>query len=887
MPYYLDFDSTKNFRDRMLSRTLDPVYGNSPSPKTFNKTSYSEQNLSDLPNLSLPSIDANRQIDLTNIATSNVFKPTEYFIKDTLDDLPRRANLSLYPYFVQTDENLISIMASSSYDSESELFKFAAKYIKQDPNGPVLARIQQNLYTATTAKVRIAEALGGDLTTLQAIIRGRQPLVEGNNKITVASSLLGKGIDFLGTVAGTQFPWSEIPGDYLTNPMNPINVRPTNVSALTKVWQDLTGVLGSVVGIERRPLPTRKPSDLLIEYMGDASKGRLFDLLTFSKYAPNYTTTAMSQQSSKLFNFPNQVAQGVKNALGMEAPAGVAYLGDDRSHDVKYETTEILSGRKTKSSYYLTLMFDKVAAELFHSDKNIGNQGRVDGKLTWISSKTINKYNESITDSLSTKFTFRDDSILWTTQDMLNSTPLSGGDSLSHISHILDQTSRYFKEGDTYISRGSAVKYMKNNQDAGIEYARVWTKDRPYLQYKDTAPYQDDISTPYYKGAKGKYFRRKNIRGYDGSVLDNTWNINIAPNSNGNKDFEGSSNITKNSKNEFQAKKYMFSIENLAWKNSHLPGYTVNDLPYSERGPNGGRVMWFPPYDIKVNEVSNATWEKNNFLGRPEPIYTYQNTERSGTVSFKILVDHPSVLNLLVKDHFKLMNDEQADNYISAFFAGAKDIDFYSLIRTYANLDNDDITNILNYLNINGDQNIIKNNIDTLSQKVTINPNQNDNGNNISLNIKLEFNNDTPETGPKDFLSSKPYSNYNTLINDNLLDITTNLTQGLTDIISTDTTENLEDRKTIFNTINGLSVTNVNLQATNLTSILNTSIDNYSKFSSTLTNLQTDLTNNKVKNDVRINVGSTSAKSADESPDYNYKLSIRRSSSIVLDVLNK
>ena len=116
MPSYLDFDTTKIFRDNLLSRTLDPVYGKSPSPKTFTSGDYSIQNLSNSPNLLLPQVDGNRSKDLSIPQTSNVFKPTEYFVKDTIDDIPRRANLSLYPYFIKTDENLISIMATNSYD---------------------------------------------------------------------------------------------------------------------------------------------------------------------------------------------------------------------------------------------------------------------------------------------------------------------------------------------------------------------------------------------------------------------------------------------------------------------------------------------------------------------------------------------------------------------------------------------------------------------------------------------------------------------------------------------------------------------------------------------------------------------------------------------------
>ena len=64
MPKYLSFDATKDIRDGMLKRTLDPVYGRSPSPKTFKSDDYSIQTLSDSPNLLLPQVDTNRSNDL-------------------------------------------------------------------------------------------------------------------------------------------------------------------------------------------------------------------------------------------------------------------------------------------------------------------------------------------------------------------------------------------------------------------------------------------------------------------------------------------------------------------------------------------------------------------------------------------------------------------------------------------------------------------------------------------------------------------------------------------------------------------------------------------------------------------------------------------------------
>ena len=894
----LDFNTTKDFRDKMLKRTLDPVYGSSPSPKTFTSSNYSVRNLGDSPNLLLPDVDDDRANDLLTPKKFNVFKPAEYLVRESFQDLPRRANLSLYPYFVATENNLLGIMTTRNYDTESELFKFAANNIRTNPQGPVLARISQNLNTAINAKNKIGEALAGNTTTLINIIRGRQPLIEGNESITVSSSLLGKGIDFLQTVAGTQLPFSTIPGDYLTNPRNPVNLRPTDVSSGTKAWQDLTGVLGSIVGIQRRPLPSRKPSDILIEHMGSSSKNRLFDLLSFSKYAPNYTTTARSQMSTTLGKFPSQVAQGFKSLLGMEAPNQGAYIGDDRENDVKQATKDLFSGRPIRSSYYLSLMFDQVSAKLFHNTKSIIEKGPIGGNLTWLSkNQTGNVNTTSIQDSLSTKYQFRKDSILETTQQILDTKPQNGGEALSHIGHILDQTSRYFKDGDTLISRGSGVRYIDNSgKDIGVEYARVWTKDRPYLTYGNTMPfYKETTQTPYYKGGETP-FRRTGIRKFDSSVMTNTWNLNMAPMSDGTKnpDFPGSSNIVKGEKG-FYAKKYMLSIENLAWAASTLPGFTVNDLPFSERGPNGGRVMWFPPYDLKVSEQNSAKWEPNLFLGRPEPIYTYQNTERTGQLSFKVVVDHPSILNLLVREHFKSINESEVDAYINSFFAGAKDIDFYSLIRQYHNLNSDDIKLIQDYLDSNGDPNDIQRHKNNVNSTVKDNPGGTStidaNKENIKKKFNLIFPNDSPGTGTSSNSNLKYESVEFSIDKNDSRDI---LNIALTSVIIGNTDNDKLDRTSLF----GKDVIESSESGSTINQILNDLTNTLTK-NETLTKelvdpggvldtLKTDLENDNIQSDVVILINSKTTNVGDN--DSNFRLSVRRSHSIyrtIFDKINK
>lgn len=878
MPSYLDFDSTKRFRDYVLGKTLNQPNG----PQTFTTGNYPVQNLSDTANIDTGTVEDNRTQMLQFPQTSNVFKPLEFSITENIDTLPRRANLSLYPYFELQNHNLISVFNQQNLDSESELMRFAGKYLLSN-NGPVYSRISQNLQRQIDGRVRISDALNGSIATASNIITGREPLIAPDYSITVAKTLPGKVIDFVQVAAGVEFPFTEIPGQYLTDPRNPINVRPTPKSELGKVFQDVTGVLGSLIGIQRRPAQSRKPSDIMIEHLGQGQKSVLYDLLSYSKYAPNYTTSARSQNTSKIFNFVDNVAQGVKNLLGAEAPRGATYIGDDRGNDVKFAMNDF-NDRPVRSNYYLSLMFDPVQAELFQRKRNYSDGGSITGKLTWISRNSRNELGvnnkewgnqkSDFDNSVSTKFDFREDSILGYTQEILDSMPTNGGDAKSHVANVIDQTSRIFKEGDMMLSRGSAVQYVdKFGGESGVEYCRVWTKDRSYLNYSDTMR------------------RQQNVRKYDDSVLDRSWNLNIAPISNGGKDFTGSTNILPQG-DGFYAKKYMFSIENLAWKTSNTPGFTVNDLPYCERGNNGGRVMWFPPYDLKVNEQNSARWEENTFLGRPEPIYTYQNTSRSGQISFKVVVDHPSVLNLLVREHFKGMSDEESENYINAFFAGCEEIDFYDLIRRYRQITPEDAKTITDFLNKKGDTNTIQKyrSVTTGDIVKPQPPVIKDETKKEELKVSLNFANDWPLITEGDFKGTK----YSNLYQDSIGSTTwvnktkEGLNSTLQSILVTDYNKAnaIHDKKILYQKDIPVSdAPNVSGQTVNdLTKEIDTAKSEYEKYITQTTTLKKDIEDKLVK-DLNIVVSSSCSALAETS--YNYRLSIRRTYSILLDFLDK
>jgi len=92
----------------------------------------------------------------------------------------------------------------------------------------------------------------------------------------------------------------------------------------------------------------------------------------------------------------------------------------------------------------------------------------------------------------------------------------------------------------------------------------------------------------------------------------------------------------------------MFSIENLAVRViSNGEGVGIIDdefgsqIPICEVGQFNGRLMWFPPYNMEVNESTAAKFESTVMVGRNEPIYNYMNSERSATLSFTLLIDYP------------------------------------------------------------------------------------------------------------------------------------------------------------------------------------------------------------------------------------------------------
>lgn len=212
-----------------------------------------------------------------------------------------------------------------------------------------------------------------------------------------------------------------------------------------------------------------------------------------------------------------------------------------------------------------------------------------------------------------------------------------------------DQLSSSVSQYGMSHGRNLLKKDHKNGETNGYHdpYCRVWTYHKQYSKYSDLIrPLSSDVSEKVDKILKETtQYRRDELKKY--SVKNSNTNLlNIHPENN--------------------IYKCMFSIENLAWKGDTL-------LDEYSKGPQGGRIMWFPPYGLTFNENINTNWSQNQFIGRGEKIYSYVDTERKGNLSFQLLIDYPSILdcNINADDTNGDVDDVNSkEQSILRFFAG-------------------------------------------------------------------------------------------------------------------------------------------------------------------------------------------------------------------------
>ena len=424
------------------------------------------------------------------------------------------------------------------------------------------------------------------------------------------------------------------------------NIQAT-ANALGNYWNGSNNVPAN-----NQAVPT--PSNNLIDHLDGFQQDRLFThSLNFNKYRPDYSRVKLHGSVKNVIPY-YYVGSSSSEPGSLESPTG-AIPFDVFGREVKslvYGPSVVAKELETVNGKSLWKHY------LFGPNgMNYDDGGGLAGGFTWFGHKSFASIEAPMGMLYTRSFNKpkRRGGLLDQTQKLIDSTPLMGGARRKHAGHAIDQTSKVFNDGYKDIGKGSGAKFIDKAVFGGVnasEFCRSWTKDNPYYTFKNL------------QKSGGL------LRGNKDSVLTSTFNLNIGPSIGSNIDD------TVDSKN---VKKYMFSIENLAWRGAP----EMDTLPMSEKGPNGGRVMWFPPYDINISDTNSTQWSPTNFLGRTEPVYTYNSTERMGSLSFKIVVDHPSILNVIVDKELKSVPDQSADSVIESFIAGCAEFDIYELADKY------------------------------------------------------------------------------------------------------------------------------------------------------------------------------------------------------------
>jgi hypothetical protein len=529
-------------------------------------------------------------------------------------------------------------------------------------------RIADQLRKETIGRINLDSL--EDPFSASLVAAGKQPFVEKNWTITQPENPVEAAAAFALRLSGTYFPVSTIPGDYF----NDTNIQAPLLEKALNVGNSVTGgLLGPILDV------FRNPSETFVANTGNGQRSILFSSLDYNKYRPKYVRGPLQS-----------ITTGLDRILDPDKPnTGGYYVGSPEAEPSQIDSPANQipvgpGGKQINTIVYgpqeLGILYEGNQNKLLNGlkGKSLSDGGGISGQFVWTSPKykdnagfkqgpggvpkSLDQEFETIRSDYSsyqsTDIPFKEGSILDDTQRLIDSADkVTGQSRLKHVGNAINQVSKVFNDGYKELTKGSQVLSYKNDSDGseeGIEYCRIFTKDTPYYTYADLQK-SDGITT---EGRKFSY-----------SIFDKTYNLNIAPLKN-----PGSTNIVDN-----KVKKYMFSIENLAWRTSDRPGFTYDDLPVCEKGPNGGRIMWFPPYDLSFSDDSSPEFNKTSFLGRPEPIYTYKNTSRKGTISWKIIVDHPAVMNTIVQKQLKKIDPKKVDSMLDSFFAGCLKYDLYEL----------------------------------------------------------------------------------------------------------------------------------------------------------------------------------------------------------------
>ena len=446
-----------------------------------------------------------------------------------------------------------------------------------------------------------------------------------NYEITVPAGKLGKTVDFLGDLAGFTMPRSQMKTEFFSFDDK---FKPTLIGNIARAngLLETTGK-GQVIALFRNLQANLSNSNFLKQGYAPGIVNKRVDgedAILHNVYAYSNSDGEIIENNNLKLSDSSQYGNKRwtdKDGSGFEA---------DYFNYVTYGNGGNTNGNPTESGFIWS--DTKV-----NSDKNVPND---------LIPSADSLFGPSPVDGESNSNQPNRKSILYKTKELFKngnmSTMVNGHGIDTERSQI--QSAVQQKGAGFIMSKGNAaLTKAALNKDFGDYpyenvFCRTWTPMDKYDQINDLIRHRKLDKDG------GTYKRRSPLSEY--SVLENTGFVKIA----------------QYVSDEGSVKRHMFSIENLAYKE-------IGKLPKCEQGPNGGRIMWFPPYDINFSESTSVNWDKHNFIGRGEPMYTYNNAERTGQLSFKVIIDHPNQLNV------QNSNILETDEHYYSYFAGCNPLE--------------------------------------------------------------------------------------------------------------------------------------------------------------------------------------------------------------------
>jgi hypothetical protein len=642
-----------NLKQNLWTRQK-PFYGSPTNEQTFVTTTKSLEDPGSIDNW----VEGNGfEVDVTTVRdminlSQNEYGPSYIFDYSSVNEPYEVSGYQQYPSSAGGDVlgpiigRTLGFSTTNFIDFPSELQTVARERRVEELEN----RIKLNFVEDTVGKI--------NLDPLSLLAGGS--LFTPNYTITRPKSFLGKAAEFTANLAGFNVPTSIIPGSKTTTQLG------------SNAFQD----------------------DLL-DYTGKGQRDLLYANVYSSKYTPELLTTGFDPENEDTSKLLGKVGDFFRD-LGKQSGDNYLKISQDTVEENKTFAqkvgtfiNDLISPNAEKSliptpetdvnppNPTVTMGLDgRYPAVEGLDDRSRFNNRDLDSPSYFIEGAEVEYYPNNTTmrpslfdsddpnssfahqrPSADALFDWRDRDrtvanrgLIKFTQDMINNAEANGHKGgakyigrFNSNSNIVQADKDIGGGGVTSVPKHSNVSMGNLVRDAEDDYyCRSWSTRNPYQNRYDLI-------------RSDALYRNKFINGM--SVLEEGGHVKIAPFTDGRRNAQGSGENNPWINADPEIKRHMFSIENLAWADAP----EKIGLEPCELGPNGGRIMWFPPYDINFTDNTTVSWDSTVFLGRAEPIYTYNHTERKGTLSFSIITDHPSVLNQM---------KDKTEKEIYKFFAG-------------------------------------------------------------------------------------------------------------------------------------------------------------------------------------------------------------------------